>query len=343
MTLKEPFKKSVALLAGLALGAVSCAASAGNMTTKQLQQQFQKDVVGKTIVYIPISYGLPLTRIWGKTMQKEAKALGMHFKVLDPGFNTQRETQMLESEVHKHPAVLIVHNPNVQVLAHGLRQAEQAGIYTIQVNMASRYKTDAFIGVQPNQLGAKMAKGIVKACSGPKARSHQVALMDGVQTSAFSLGVMQGAQSVFKKHPNIKIVSTQYADWDPQKAHDKAATVLQSHPKLCAYMGWWSGQDQGIAQAVRQAGLKGKVKIFTSGGGEPPACQYVKNGLFYADYSYDAKLQAQQMMAVAKFLLQTHKPAGTFHTAIYSPVTKLTKATLKPDSCTHVGKKGSGS
>lgn len=339
MRMKSGLTRLAALAAGFSLVVVSGMAGAANLTTKQLQEQFNKDVVGKTIVYIPVSYSVPLTRIWGITMQKNAKALGMKFKVLDPGFNTQREAQMLEAQVHQHPAVLIVHNPNVQVLAHGLEQADKAGIYTIQVNMASRYKTDAFIGVQPNELGAKMARGVVAACSASGARSHQVALMDGVQTSAYSIGIMQGAQSVFKKHPDIKIVSTQYANWDPKQAHDKASNVLESHPKLCAYMGWWSGQDVGIAQAVRQAGLKGKVKVFTTGGGEPPACQYLKEGLFYADYSYDARLQAHQMMAVAEFLLQSHKPAGTFHTAIYSPVFKLTKETVRPDSCTHVSSK----
>jgi ABC-type sugar transport system substrate-binding protein len=144
---------------------------------------------------------------------------------------------------------------------------------------------------------------------------------------------------VFKKHPDIEIVSNQAANWDSKTAHDKAATVLQAHPDLCAYMGWWSGQDSGIAQAVKQAGLLDKVKVFTTGGGEPPACDYLKEGLFYADYSYHATLQAHQMMTMVKFLLQSHQKPGSFRTAIYSPVYELTKETVKPDSCTELSKK----
>ena len=333
----ENFVRSLrALVACCVIAGFGTAASAApNMTTQQLQEQWQKDVVGKTVVFIPVSYSVPLTRIWGEQMAAIAKSVGIKFSVRDPNFNTSREEQLLSSLIGQHPDVLIVHNPNVQVLAPDLRRAERAGIYVIQVNMASRYKTDAFVGVQPNELGAEMADGVVKACGGP-GTSHKIALMDGEVTSAYSIGIMQGAMAVFKQHPEIKIVSNQAAQWDSKTAHDKAATVLQAHPDLCGYMGWWSGQDSGIAQAVRQAGLLGKVKIFTTGGGEPPACQYVKEGLFYEDFIYPAKLQADQMMATAELLLQSHMKPGTLHVAIYSPVIPTTKENVSATSCTPV-------
>lgn len=318
------------------LGAGSVAAQ--GTTAQQLLAEWNKDVVGKTIVYIPVSYSVPLTRIWGERMQMIAKRLGIKFEVRDPNFNTQREEQLLEAEINQHPNLLIVHNPNVQVLASAIQRAEQAGIYVVQINMASRYKSDAFVGVQPNELGMKMAQGVVDACGGPGS-SHQVALMDGEVTSAYSIGIMQGAMSVFKKHPDIKIVSNQAANWDSQTAHDKAATVLQAHPHLCAYMGWWSGQDSGIAQAVRQAGLLGKVKVFTTGGGEPPACKYLKQGLFYEDFIYPASLQADQMMAVSEMLLQSGAKPGTFHVAIYTPIVPTTAKNVTATSCTPVSMK----
>ena len=323
---------AVAGAALVCLGAGTAAAQ-GN-TAQQLLQQWDKDVVGKTVVYIPVAYSVPLTRIWGERMQMIADRLGIKFQVRDPNFNTQREEQLLTAEIGQHPDVLIVHNPNVQVLAPALQQAENAGIYVIQINMASRYKSDAFIGVQPNELGTQMADAVVKACGG-----HKIALMDGEVTSAYSLGIMEGAMSVFKKHPDIQIVSNQAANWDSKTAHDKAATVLQAHPDLCGYMGWWSGQDSGIAQAVKQAGLQGKVKIFTTDGGEQPACEYLKEGLFYEDFIYPAVLQADQMMSTAVTLLQSKVKPGTMHVAIFSPVVPTTAENVTPTSCTELSKK----
>ncbi len=329
----------MAVVAGAALACLSAgtAAAQGN-TAQQLQEQWNKDVVGKSVVYIPVAYSVPLTRIWGERMQMIADRLGIKFQVRDPNFDTQREEQLLEAEIGQHPDVLIVHNPNVQVLAPALQRAENAGIYVIQINMASRYKSDAFIGVQPNELGVEMADAVVKACDAP-GTSHKIALMDGEVTSAYSLGIMEGATSVFKQHADIQIVSNQAANWDSKTAHDKAATVLQAHPDLCGYMGWWSGQDSGIAQAVKQAGLSGKVKIFTTDGGEPPACQYLKEGLFYEDFIYPAVLQADQMMSTAVTLLQSHTKPGTMHLAIFSPVNPTTAENVTPTSCTELSQK----
>ncbi|HUC68071.1 MAG TPA: sugar ABC transporter substrate-binding protein [Stellaceae bacterium] len=329
----------MALVAGAALACLDAgtAAAQGN-TAQQLQEQWNKDVVGKTVVYIPVAYSVPLTRIWGERMQMIADRLGIKYEIRDPNFDTQREEQLLEAEIGQHPDVLIVHNPNVQVLAPALQRAENAGIYVIQINMASRYKSDAFIGVQPNELGVEMADAVVKACDAP-GTSHKIALMDGEVTSAYSLGIMEGATSVFKQHADIQIVSNQAANWDSKTAHDKAATVLQAHPDLCGYMGWWSGQDSGIAQAVKQAGLSNKVKIFTTDGGEQPACQYLKEGLFYEDFIYPAVLQADQMMSTAMTLLQSHTKPGTMHLAIFSPVIPTTAENVTPTSCTELSQK----
>lgn len=336
--MKNLFGGTIAAVAGVALVCLSAgtAAAQGN-TAQQLQDQWNKDVVGKTVVYIPVAYSVPLTRIWGERMQMIADHLGIKFQVRDPNFNTQREEQLLEAEIGQHPDVLIVHNPNVQVLAPALLQAENAGIYVIQINMASRYKSDAFIGVQPNELGAQMADAVVKACGGPGS-SHKIALMNGEVTSAYSLGIMEGATSVFKQHPDIQIVSNQAANWDSKTAHDKAATVLQANPDLCGYMGWWSGQDSGIAQAAKQAGLLGKVKIFTTDGGEQPACEYLKEGLFYEDFIYPAVLQADQMMSTAVTLLQSKMKPGTMHVTVFTPVIPTTAENVTSTSCTELSK-----
>src|SRR5699024_5988873 len=122
-------------------------------------------------------------------MKKEAEARGIKFTIHDPDFNAQREVQISSSLLPRHPDVMIVHNPNVTVLANGLKKAEKAVIYVIQVNMASKYRTDAFVGIDPEEDGRKMAKSVVDACGGPDARSHKVALMVGETTSAYSIGI----------------------------------------------------------------------------------------------------------------------------------------------------------
>ncbi len=328
-------RKLWSLAGALALALVPCI---GTAQTDVYHQQWTKDLKGKTIAYVPVASGLALTDIWGQTMADYAEHAGMKFTTHDPGFDTQREVQILTSLIAQHPDVIIAHNPDVQSLANVLKRAVEAGIYVIQVNMGSKFPSAAFVGVDPVELGTKMATAVVNACGGPSARSHKIALMNGVVTSAYSLGIMQGAKAVFDQHKDITIVSDQAANWTSKIAHDKAATVLQAHSDLCAYMGWWSGQDQGIAQAAEQAGLQGKVKVFTTGGGEPPACDYIRDGKFYETFSYQAEKQAIQMVTLAEFLLQSGIKPGNVHTTIYTPIVSYTKDNITPTACTKVKK-----
>ena len=67
------------------------------------------------------------------------------------------------------------------------------------------------------------------------------------------------------KHPEIKVVSNQAADWDASKAKAITQTVLKQNPDLCGIVGFWDGMDIGTAAAIKEAGLTGKVFLL------PPA------------------------------------------------------------------------
>lgn len=308
----------------------------GTAMADELRDQWNSSVAGKWIAYIPVSNSQGLPRIWGEVMKREAESLGIKFTIHDPDFDAQRELQILNSVIGQKPDLMVVHPPNVSVLNKALAKAEKAGIYVIQVNMASKYRSDAYVGIYPPQVGRMMAEEAVKVCSAAGAPSRKIALMNGEVTSAYSIGIQQGIEEVLKEHKDIQVVSDQAANWDSKTAYDKASTVLQANPDLCAYIGRWTGQDIGIAQAVKQAGLVGKVKVISTGGGERPACEYLEKDLFHVDVNYMVEAQAHEMMAMAKFLLQTRQPPGTFRTTIYTPVVAVTKENLTPSSCSSI-------
>ena len=185
----------------------------------------------------------------------------------------------------------MVHNPNVQLLAKQLEQAEKQGSYVIQVNMVSNYKTDAYIGVDWGKLGAMIATDIVKKCGKGSGKSGKVQIIQGELTSAASLDQLAGAKPIYAADPTIKIVSDQAANWDATKAHDITATVLQQNPDLCGIHGFWDVMSLGAAEAVKQAGLSGKVVLDVSGDGARAACDGVESGQFTNYFSYDAQQQ----------------------------------------------------
>jgi ribose transport system substrate-binding protein len=305
----------------------------GGNSTVDLVNKTDTELKGKTIAYLPVAMGVTLMEAWWHEIQAGAAFSGMKSEVKDPNWSTQAETQALAALIGEKPNVLVVHNPNVQLLAKQLEQAEKAGIYVIQVNMVSNYKTDAYIGADWIKLGEQMATDLVKQCGTGSGKSGKIQIIQGELTSATSLDQMKGAKPIFDKDPAIKIVSDQAANWDATKAHDITATVLQQNPDLCGIYGFWDVMTLGASEAVKQAGMTGKVNISTSGDGARAACDGVKSGAFTTYYSYDAKQQGRDIIDTAKLLLEQGKTPGSGHTALYSPIEVFTKDTVKDSQC----------
>ncbi len=94
----------------------------------------------------------------------------------------------------------------------------------------------------------------------------------------------KGIENVLSKHPEIKIVADQAADWDATKARNITATILQSNPDICGIIGMWDVMDTGTAAAVQEFNKRAKrnkpVYLITSGGGAKFSCDKVKDGTF---------------------------------------------------------------
>ncbi len=71
----------------------------------------------------------------------------------------------------------------------------------------------------------------------------------------------QGFEEETAKYPQLKNAGVYNGDWDRKKAMDVAADVLQSHPNLKAISAANDNMAMGAFQAVKNAGLAGKVII----------------------------------------------------------------------------------
>ena len=179
----------------------------------------------------------------------------------------------------------------------------------VQINMRSSYPTTAFVGADWIEIGRKATTAVVDFCKG---KSNKIAIIQGQLSAAASAYTLKGVEDVLAKHPEIKVVSSQAADWDASKAKGITQTVLKQNPDLCGIVGFWDGMDIGTAAAIKEAGLTGKVFLATSGGGEQKgACDQVKNGSFDLDLSYDVPTQASNMAAMIKWLLVSGMKPGT--------------------------------
>ncbi|KIZ35639.1 ABC transporter substrate-binding protein [Rhodopseudomonas palustris] len=287
------------------------------------QGAFKQALAGKTVAYVPVAMNFDLTEGWFAGLKKELEPYGMKVIVRDPNWSTSAGAQAVTTLLSEKPAVMVIHNPDVQTYAKLLQRAEKEGIAVIQINMGSVYRSSAFVGANWIEIGERNAEAVVKACEG---KSNKIAVVQGALSAATSAYTLKGVENVLAKHPEIKVVSSQAADWDAAKAKAITQTVLKQHPDLCGIVGFWDGMDIGTAAAVKEAGLTGKVFLATSGGGERKgACELVKSGAFDLNLSYDVPTQAADMAAMIKWLLSSGVKPGTVKGSIYTTLIPITK------------------
>ena len=276
--------------------------------------QAESNIAGKKVIFVPIAMGISLTEAWARGMKQHAAIYGYSVDIRDAAFNTGAMSELLAKAISEKPDVLVVHNPTVQLLARQIRQAESQGIKVLQINLQSNQPSTAFVGANWERIGREIAEDIVKECGNGSGKSGEVAIIPGQLTAADSVMLNQAAFKVFAAHPEIKVVSNQASDWEPEKARQITTTVLQQHPNLCAIFGHWDVHTMGAGKAVKDAGLQGKVIVYATGGGDDKTCQAVEDGILNRVWSYDADGQGRDLADLVDVLLQGG--AATDHTML---------------------------
>ena len=311
-------------LAGLGfIAAATAPALAQKGLDEPFQGAFKEALTGKTVAFVPVAMNFDLTEGWFAGLKKELEPYGIKVVVRDPNWSTNAGAQAVTTLITEKPAVIILHNPDVQTYAKLAQRAENDGIYILQVNMGSNYRSSAYVGADWIDIGERLAEATVKACQG---KSNKIAIVQGALSAATSAYTLKGVENVLAKNPDIKVVSSQAADWDAAKAKAITQTVLKQNPDLCGIIGFWDGMDIGTAAAVKEAGLTGKVFLGTSGGGERKgACELVKSGAFDLDMSYDVPTQAADMAGMIKWLLSSGVKPGSVKGSMYTTLIPITK------------------
>lgn len=296
---------ATALLAGSALAAEP---------REELRANFDKALKGKKVAWAPVWMGV-LESEWTRNMKAHFDDYGMQMVVRDSNFKSDVQLQAVSELINEKPDVLIVQNPNVTLLARELKRAMDAGIYVVQVNMASNTLTDAYVGVDARAMGRRLATNMVEECGGSKG-SGQVAILEGEATAAYSLDMKRGAMEVFGADKSIKVVSSQPANWDANKAGQITSTVLQQNPNLCGILSVWGPQSAGAAQAIKAAGKT--TKVWVASDGQPADCDMLEQGLFYRNLSYRADTQGEAIVAAVIGLIQSGEKPGSKRLAYYT-------------------------
>jgi ribose transport system substrate-binding protein len=113
--------------------------------------------------------------------------------------------------------------------------------------------------------GAMLGELVVKACADRD--PCNLVYMPGLYTLPGDKARLQGLKGVLAKHPNIKVVAQQEGKYDTGTARSVMQNILTANHDVHVVATAYDTMTSGVEQAVKDAGLAGKVALIGSGGG----------------------------------------------------------------------------
>ncbi|WP_233801445.1 ABC transporter substrate-binding protein [Paraburkholderia sp. HP33-1] len=183
-------------------------------------------------------------------------------------WNTSEQVPILKAFIAKHPDVLLVSPVDKQQMIGPLKEAADAGIKVVTVDTYigdGHYQTGkgdadfplSYIASDNLEGGRVAARALAKAV-GDKGTVYCENNKPGISSTDARA---QGFMEEMKKHPNIKVLETQYNEDDANRAAAHVAAVLARNPDLAGVFGANTFSGSGAAQGVKAAGKQGQVKV----------------------------------------------------------------------------------
>lgn len=118
-----------------------------------------------------------------------------------------------------------------------------------------------------------------------------------------------GVQAYLAENPDIDLVMSAYADWDPAKALAITEDMLLTHPDLAGIYILSEVMTQGPIQALEAQGLTGEVKVM-SGGYGAESQEWLANKEIIGTFEWFSKAgAANQLQAIYDYLVDGKEPA----------------------------------
>ena len=184
--------------------------------------------------------------------------------------DTEGQLRILENCLAKNYKAIGVAPLSPTNLINGIVQANKKGIYVMNIDekidmdslKAAGGSVIAFATTDNVKVGEKGANYIIDKLTD----GGEVAIIEGKAGNASGEARKQGATAAFEAKDNIKLVGSQPADWDRQKALDTAASMIQQNPNLKAFYCCNDTMALGALQAVKNAGKLGEIMVVGTDG-----------------------------------------------------------------------------
>jgi ribose transport system substrate-binding protein len=190
--------------------------------------------------------------------KEKAAELGVDLVVLAPPEESDVQSQIsqVEDQLAKGIDALAIAPTDPNALAPIVDRAKSQGVGVVFVDTKGINEGVTFIGTN-NEQGAKLAADYI--CQNVE-KGSDVAILQGIITQSTGQARAEGAKAGLSGC-GLNVVAEQPADWDTAKAQTAMENILTGNPNLKAVFASNDNMALGAVQAIKSAGLSGKIMV----------------------------------------------------------------------------------
>jgi len=196
---------------------------------------------------------------------KAAKELGIQLLFDGPtDSNAAKQNEIVENWITLGVDVIAVAAENKEGISTALRKAQKAGIKVLTFDADAMTDARSFFVNQATPEG--IGHGLMDEAARLTNSEGEFAMIVASLTASNQREWQKHIEARLKeKYPKMKLVAVRPCDDLKDKAQSEATALLSANPKLKLIMAICSPGVPGAAEAVKQAGLTGKVNVMGLG------------------------------------------------------------------------------
>jgi ABC-type sugar transport system substrate-binding protein len=210
--------------------------------------------------------------------ERAARDLGVELLFDGPvDSNAAKQNEIVENWITLGVDVIAVAAENREGISTALRKARSQGIQVVTFDADAMPDARSFFVNQatPQGIGEALMDEAARLCDGEGEFAIICATLTAGNQREWQREIERRRQ---ERHPGMKLVAVRPCDDLKDRAQSEATALMSAHPKLRLIMAICSPAVPGAAEAVKQAGKKGEVRVV--GLGLPNENRrYVKEGV----------------------------------------------------------------
>ncbi len=226
---------------------------------------FPKPPAGTTAGAVSKTLTNEYWRLLGEGYQSFGKKAGVRvsYQAAQSEGDQLGQLSIAETMITQGASVLLLSPQTNANLEPAMGDAKAAGIPVVNVNDAVIPQAAHYVGNVQRDNGVRVARWFIAN----RPNGGKLAVIEG-QAGVYAAGQRTDGfkATLATAGGKFQVVASVPGNWDRQLSYDAATTILQQHPDL---MGIYCNNDTmalGVVEAVKNAGLLGKVAVFGTDG-----------------------------------------------------------------------------